>query len=111
MKNYLQSWKRHINQKIKGIKYSERDKVNLLKKEMKKNKHSSKDICQKYGIDEDEFKELVSEKYYFNMKWYEILSNYTGISILELTYFKQTLYSKLIIKLKQYSYNIACKFK
>ncbi len=105
-KDSITSWKRHISQKIKGIKYSYRDFGTLMKKEMKKNKHTSKDICEKYGIDEDEFKALVSGLYSFNFSWYEIVSDYTGIPIKELTDFKPTLYSKLRRKISQCKYNI-----
>ena len=111
MKDYLKSWSLHISQKIKGIKYSERDKVNLLKKEMKKNKHSSKDICDRYGIDKEEFKALSSGRYYFNMNWYKIVSDYTGITIMELASFKRTLYSKLCIKMEHYKFVILDKLQ
>ena len=111
MKTHLKSWGQHINQKAKGIKYSDRELVDLLKKEMKKNRHNGKDICEKYGIDENEFEALISKKYCFNMNWYEVLSDCTGIAVMELASCKQTSYSKLCVKIGRYKYSIACKFK
>ena len=92
--NYLESLITHIRKKVKGIVYTHRDLANLIKKEMKKNGHDSKYICKKYGIDTEEFKAMVSGRYYFNGHWYKIVSDYTGMSIKELTEIRNTIFFK-----------------
>lgn len=92
--NYLESMITHIRKKVKGFVYTHRDLSKLLKKEMRKNGHDYVTIAKKYSIDIEKVKAMCSGKYYYNFKWYQIISDYIGLSIDELVKIRNTMFFK-----------------
>lgn len=74
--------------------YTHKDLSKLLKKEMRKNGHDYMIIAKKYNIGIDEVKAMCSGKYCYNFRWYQIISDYTNLSIDELTRIKNTIFLK-----------------
>lgn len=91
---FIEALKAHIRKKIKGIAYTHVNLARLMKKTMKKNGHNYVIIAKKYELREEEVIAMCSGRFYYNGKWYEVISDYTGVSIKELTRIKSTIFYK-----------------